>query len=72
MPQRDERVIPVNVSGDTEQDLKKIIETSGMKQAHVLRYVLTAALRVLAERDTVTLPIKFIVNVNGEHPPKKK
>lgn len=72
MPQLNERVIPVNVSGEAEEDLKKIIEVSGMKQAHVLRYVLTAALRVLAERDSVTLPIRFTLNTNGEHLPREK
>lgn len=71
MPQRDERTIPVTVSGEAEKDLKKIMECSGMRQADTIRYVITAALRVLAERDSVTLPIKFVLQ-NGESHKKTK
>ncbi len=65
MPKKNEKVIPVNMPQEAADDLQKIINTTGMRQADVLRYSLVAALRVLAEKDSVALPIHF--TVNGEH-----
>lgn len=65
MPKKNEKVIPVNMPQEAADDLQKIISTTGMRQADVLRYSLVAALRVLAEKDSVALPIHF--SVNGEH-----
>lgn len=65
MPKAGEKVIPVNMPEEAADDLQKIMETSGMRQADVLRYTLVAALRTLAEKNSVTLPIQF--TVNGEH-----
>lgn len=65
MPQKNETVIPVNMPGEAKEDLQKIMSLTGMRQADVLRYTLTAALRTLAEKDSVTLPIHF--SINGEH-----
>lgn len=70
MPKSGERVIPITVSGESNADLKKIIDNTGLLQSDVLRYAVTAALKTLAERDSVSLPIKFNVSLNGEH--KKK
>ena len=65
MQKAGEKVIPVNMPEEAADDLQKIMETSGMRQADVLRYTLVAALRTLAEKNSVTLPIQF--TVNGEH-----
>lgn len=69
MPKAGEKVVPVNVPEEAADDLKKIMATTNMRQADVLRYTLVAALRVLAEKDSVTLPIHF--TVNGEHQTKR-
>lgn len=68
MPKIGEKVIPVNMPEEAASDLEKVMSVSGMRQADVLRYALTAALRTLAEKNSVTLPIHF--SVNGES--KKK
>lgn len=70
MPKAGEKVIPVNMPEEAADDLQKIMSVTGMRQADVLRYTLVAALRTLAEKDSVTLPIHF--STNGEHPKRAK
>lgn len=73
MPKAGEKCVPVLVPEESANDLQKIISNTGLRQSDVLRYSLVAALRVLAEKDTVALPIKFSVNgANGEHPKRGK
>lgn len=71
MPKANERVIPITIDGDTNTNLQKIIDNTQLLQSDVLRYAIQAALKTLAERDSVSLPIKFNVSLNGEHSKKK-
>lgn len=60
----------MTVSGETNEQLQKIIDRTGMLQSEVLRNAITAALQTLSERDSLTLPIKFAIQ-NGEHKTRK-
>ena len=66
MPKKNERVIPVTVSDESTADLQKLIDRTGMLQSEILRNAVTAALRTLAERDSLTLPIEFVISNNGK------
>lgn len=70
MPKNGERVIPITISTETNEQLQKLIDTTGMLQSELLRNAVTAALSTLAERDSVTLPMKFAIQ-NGEHKKSK-
>lgn len=65
MPKNGERVIPITISTETNEQLQRLIDNTGMLQSELLRNAVTAALSTLAERDSVTLPMKFSIQ-NGE------
>lgn len=71
MPKLNERVIPITISDETNEHLQKLISKTGLLQSELLRNAVTAALSTLAERDSVTLPMKFSIQ-NGEHTRKGK
>lgn len=64
MPKKSEKVFPVPVSEETDIALRRLVETTGLRQTDILRYAITAALQTLAEKDSISMPIHF--SVNGE------
>lgn len=69
MPQKGEKVFPVPVPEQADENLQKIMASTGLRQTDILRYAIIAALDTLAEKESVSLPIRF--STNGEHPKKK-